>query len=81
VKDTSPEMASLYHDLLISKTGEERFMMGVSLCETARRIVLSSFPKDISETEIRIRLLYRYYSNDFSPTELKAIEESLKSNP
>ena len=79
MKDTSPEMASLYHDLIMSKSGEERFMMGLSMCESALRVVLSSFPENISETEKKIMLLHRYYSRDFSPDELIKIEQFLKS--
>jgi len=45
MSDTSPEMQKLYHDLLMQKTGEERFLMGMSMCDTAKRMVLSSFSR------------------------------------
>ncbi len=64
----------------MQKTGEERFLMGLSMCDTARRIVLSSFPDNISESEKRIRLLYRYYSHDFSDDELKKIAQWLSNS-
>ena len=80
MKDTSPEMQKLYHDLLMQKTNEERFLMGLSMCDTARRIVLSSFPEHISESEKKVRLLYRYYSHDFSENELKKIAKWLSNS-
>ena len=73
MNDTSDEMQRMYHDLIMQKTDEERFLMGMSMCDTAKRIVLSSFPDGISETEKRIRLLNRYYSHDFSKEELNKI--------
>jgi len=43
-------------------------------------MVLSSFPEGISDTEKRIRLLYRYYSHDFSKEELRKIEKWLSGS-
>ncbi len=80
MKDTSPDMQKLYHDLIMQKTEEERFFMGLSMCSSVRQIVLASFPEGISESEKRIRLLYRYYSRDFSKEELKKIAEFLKTD-
>ena len=77
MNDTSPEMKKLYRKLLMQKTGEERFLMGLSMCDSAKRIVLSSFPEDLSDSEKKTRLLRRYYSNDFSEEELKKIEQWL----
>ena len=45
----------------MSKSGEERFLMGLSMFETARKIALASFPKDISKNEERKLLLKRFY--------------------
>ena len=61
MQDTSIEMQRIYHDLLMSKTGEERFLMGISLFQTARELVLASFPKDLSEKQKRILLMKRFY--------------------
>ena len=80
MNDTSPEIQEIYRNMLMQKTEEERFLMGLSMCETARRIVLSTFPEGLSEAEKRVKLLYRYYSNDFSPEELKKISAFLTSD-
>ena len=61
MQDTSIEMQRIYHNLLMSKTGEERFLMGISLFLTAREFVLASFPKDLSEEKKRILLMKRFY--------------------
>jgi hypothetical protein len=61
MQDTSIEMQRFYHDLLMSKTGEERFLMGISLFQIARELVLASFPKYLSEEKKRILLMKRFY--------------------
>ena len=45
------------------------------MCDMAKRMALSSFPDGISDHEKRVRLLYRYYSHDFSKEDLKKIEK------
>ncbi|MFQ3597651.1 MAG: hypothetical protein SNJ66_04850 [Chloroherpetonaceae bacterium] len=40
--DTSPDMQKHYREMLLARMPEERFKMGLSMCETARRIVLAS---------------------------------------
>lgn len=77
MNDTSPEKQKLYHKLLMQKSDEERFLMGMSMCDTVKQIVLSTFPDTISEPEKKVRLLYRYYSHDFSKDELEKIEQWL----
>ena len=61
MQDTSIEIQKFYHNLLMSKTGEERFLMGISMFQVARELVLSSFPKDLSEEQKRILLMKRFY--------------------
>ena len=46
---------------LMSRTGPERFRMGVEMFEAARRMVLASLPADLSETERKRRLFERLY--------------------
>lgn len=61
--DTTPEAARLVHELYARKTGAERLRMGASMFETARILVLASFPPGLSEREIRRRLCERFYGN------------------
>ena len=64
MKDTSIEMQKIYHDLLMSKTGEERFLMGISMFQTAREFVLASFPKNLSKKQKKKLLLERFYRRE-----------------
>ena len=77
MNDTSPEIQKLYHNLLMQKSNEERFLMGISLCHTVRQIVLSSFSERDCVKEKRVELLHRYYSHDLSKEEQKNIEKCL----
>lgn len=61
MQDTSIEIQKKYHNMLMSKTGEERFLMGISMFETARELALASFPKNINELEKRKLLVKRLY--------------------
>ena len=61
MQDTSIEIQRIYHDLIMSKTGEERFLMGISMFQIAREFVLASFPKNLSEEQKRILLMKRFY--------------------
>ena len=61
MQDTSIEIQKKYHNMLMSKTGEERFLMGISMFETARELALASFPKNINELEKRKLLIKRFY--------------------
>ncbi|MFN3561242.1 MAG: hypothetical protein ACK4XY_08655 [Chloroherpetonaceae bacterium] len=76
--DTSPEMQARYRQMLMARTPEERFKMGLSACEAARKLVLASLPPDLDETERRVQLFLRYYKNDFTPSQQEKIIASLR---
>jgi hypothetical protein len=65
MSDTPPEIAEMVRARLMAKTGAERFRMGVEMFEAARRMVLASFPADLSETERKRRLFERLYGTPF----------------
>jgi hypothetical protein len=76
MNDTQPEMAKLYHQLLMAKTGEERLIMGCSMFDFAKSIVISSIKNDnprLSPSEIRQELFKRFYQNDFTALQTKKI--------
>jgi hypothetical protein len=77
MNDTSPTVQKQYHDLLMQKTNEERLLMGLSMFESAREMVMASFQNDSSNLEKKIHLLHRFYGNDFSEQEMKKIEKHL----
>ena len=77
MNDTSPWAKKIQDELFAKLSGEERLLMGLEMFETARKIVLSSFPPNLSEDEIRKRLFLRFYENDFTEEEKKRILANL----
>jgi len=73
MNDTSPEVQKILDEFYAKLSGEERLLMGLEMFETARKIVLSSFPENLPENEIRKRLFLRFYGNDFSEEEKENI--------
>jgi hypothetical protein len=63
----------IYRKIMAEKTGEERLLMGFSMLNFARRIVLSSIGKDTSPTEQRKKLFLRFYREDLEQKERDAI--------
>ena len=61
MNDTDPAIAKKFHELLMSRSGEERFMMGIRSFDAARAIVLSSIPRDLPPAELQHRLFERIY--------------------
>ena len=76
--DTDPKTQAIYRDMLMARSPEERFMMGVRMCEFARATVLASLPAGLDPTERKIALLRRYYSSDFSEEALAKIEAAIR---
>ncbi len=76
MNDTSPEVASLFKRLMMSKTGQERLKMGFSMFEMARKQVLASIVNqnpNADPREIRQKLFLRFYGKDFTPEECQKI--------
>ena len=61
----------------MSRSNEERFMTGISMYDTARKITISSFPLKLSGKEFRELLFLRMYGNDFNEITKKNIIEHL----
>ena len=61
MKDTSPEVERKFHEMMMARSNEERFMMGIRSFDAAREIVLASLPKDLPEEELKRRLFERIY--------------------
>ena len=57
MNDTSPEMQKIYRDLLMSRSNEARFMMGLEMFAFARALIVSALPSGLSETE-KARMIY-----------------------
>lgn len=59
--DTSPEVARLLAERYAAMSGQERFMIGVRMFETARALALASLPPHATEDERRRHLCERFY--------------------
>jgi hypothetical protein len=68
-----PKQKKIKEELFKQLSGEERLLMGLEMFETVKKIVISSFPPNLSEIEIRKRLFLRFYGNDFSKDEIEKI--------
>jgi hypothetical protein len=64
MSDTPPEIERMLRDKLMARSGEERFIMGAEMFDSALEMVKASLPKDLSETEQRQRLFKRVYGKD-----------------
>lgn len=61
--DTTPEAQKILHERYMQMTGEQRMLIGMQMFESAREIVISSLPKNISEQEKRYLLCKRFYGD------------------
>jgi hypothetical protein len=77
--DTSIKVRKILQKKYSELTGEQRISLGFQSCETAKSIVISSFPKGLTKEEIQIKLFLRYYSNDFSEEEKNKIIQHFKN--
>jgi hypothetical protein len=61
MNDTSPEMERLVRERYAAMTPQERFLIGISMCRTARALVEASFPAGLSEDAKRRMMCERLY--------------------
>jgi hypothetical protein len=62
--DTPPEIERIMRDKLLARSGEERFVMGALMFDSAREMVKASLPRDLSEAEQRRQLFKRLYGKE-----------------
>ncbi len=61
MNDTPPEIEKMVRELMMERTGEERFIMGALMFDAAREFVIASMPPDLPPTEFKSRLFERIY--------------------
>lgn len=64
VTDTSPEIERMVRNKIMARSGEERFIIGAEMSDSAREMVKASLPKNLSETERRRLLFKRIYGKE-----------------
>ena len=82
--DTNLEIAQLYEQMLMARSPAERFIMGARMFDTARAMVLASFPPDLPPDELRRRLFARLYADDLPadrvPAALRSAQTTMASS-
>jgi hypothetical protein len=76
MNDTAPEIQEKINEIYKNKSGEEKLLIALSMFETARELVISSLPNNLSDKELRKELFLRFYGNDFSAVEKEKILSS-----
>ena len=64
--DTPPETERLVRESIMARSGEERFIMGSQMFDSAREMMKASLPKNVSETERRRLLFKRIYGTELN---------------
>lgn len=54
-------MEQKFHELIMARSGEERFIMGAQMFDAAVTMILASFPPGLPEPERKRRLFERIY--------------------
>jgi len=83
MNDTNPEIAARYRNLIMRKSGEERLLMGCSMYDTARKIVLSAICNNhpgITNAEIKREIFLRFYGLEFNPAEREKLLSEIMSS-
>lgn len=83
MNDTHPDITVRFRDLMMSKTGQQRLLMGCSMYDTAKKIVRSSIYNSrpgITEAEMKKEIFLRFYGQDFSQAERDKFFSALASD-
>jgi len=64
VTDTPPEIERMVREKIMALSGEERFIMGAQMFDSAREMLKASLPKGLTETEQRRLLFKRIYGKE-----------------
>ncbi|HEY4654854.1 MAG TPA: hypothetical protein VIH22_10085 [Cyclobacteriaceae bacterium] len=76
MNDTPDHIHKKQLEIILSKTPGQRFLMGLQMMEDVRQLVLSGIRKErpgISDKELKIAFISRYYKNDLSEERLKDV--------
>ena len=83
MNDTNPEIAARYRNMIMRKSGEERMLIGCSMYDTAKKIILSAIRNNhpgITDDEIKREIFLRFYGPEFNPEERKKLLSEIISS-
>lgn len=61
MNDTPPEVENLMREMLMTRSGEERLLMGAAMFDAARDMVIASLAEDLPPEEFKRQLFKRIY--------------------
>jgi hypothetical protein len=64
MNNTLPEIEQMVRENIMARSGEERFIMGSQMFDSALTIIKTSLPKNLSEAEQRRLLFKRIYGKE-----------------
>ena len=82
MNDTHPDVAIRFRDIMMSKTGQQRLLMGCSMYDTAKKIVRSAIYNnrpEITDEEMKKEIFLRFYGNEFSQANREKFLSALMS--
>ena len=81
-KDTTPEMAQKYKDLIMDLSPGQRMIIGCEMFDTAKALAEAGLANEPNPQghSLRVRLFLRFYGSDFSPRELANITRALEAS-
>lgn len=62
--DTRPDIERMVRDRIMARSGEERFIMGAQMFDSACEMVRASLPRNLSDMERRRLLFKRIYGKE-----------------
>ena len=65
MKDTPPKIQKKLNELIMVRSESERILMCVDLFDTARDLIVSVMPKDLSPSDFKRQLYERTYGEPF----------------
>ncbi len=83
MNDTNPDVAIRFRDLMMSKTGQQRLLMGCSMYDAAKQIVINSIcnrQPGITEAKIKREIFLRFYGPEFSRADREKFLSALASD-
>ncbi len=75
MSDTSPKIQAMLRERYRRMTPDERVRIAASMFETARAIVASSLPPDLSRRDRRLAIARRFYAGELPEAALFAHAE------
>ena len=84
MNDTHPKAAEKWKEWMAAQPPEKRLMMGCSMYDTAKALVVASLREKtprITDRDLRREVFLRFYRSDFKPAVLEKILKSFEIDP